>query len=133
MIEKQLSIFLENKPGVLARVCGALGARGINIRGLSVSDTVDHAVVRMVVDDSQMALHLLGEHGALVVETDVLAIKLENKPNELAKLAGKLARAKVNVEYAYGSSSDGEGTVFFRVSDTKKALRIIAPGKKRTK
>jgi hypothetical protein len=130
MIEKQLSIFLENKPGVLAEVCKTLGAHDINIRGLSVSDTVDHAVVRLVVDDPQKAIHILGEHGALVVETDVLAVKMANEPGELARLAAGLARANVNIEYAYGTSNSGLGTVFFRVSDVKKALKALSPKKK---
>jgi hypothetical protein len=130
MLEKQLSIFLENKPGVLAEACKALGDRDVNIRGMSVSDTVDHAVVRLIVDDPQTAIHVLGDHGALVVETDVLALKLEDKPGELAKLARKLARAKVNIEYAYGTSAGTEATVFFRVSDVKKALQILSPKKR---
>lgn len=125
MIEKQLSIFLENKPGVLAEVAQTLGDHGINIRGLSVSDTVDHAVVRIIVNDPQKAIHLLGEHGLLVVETDVLAVKLADQPGRLAELAGQLARAKVNIEYAYGSSDDTQATVFFRVSDAKKAVQLL--------
>ena len=127
MIEKQLSIFLENKPGVLAEVSKTLGDHGINIRGLSVSDTVDHAVVRLVVTDPQKAIHLLGEYGLLVVETEVLAIKLEDRPGGLAEFASLLARAKVNIEYAYGSSDDTQATVFFRVSDAKKAMQMLSP------
>ena len=64
---KQLALFLENKPGTLSKVCKALAAAKININAISVSDAVDHAVVRMVVSDAQTALHLLGEHGVLVV------------------------------------------------------------------
>jgi hypothetical protein len=127
MIEKQLSIFLENKPGVLAEVARTLGDQGVNLRGLSVSDTVDHAVVRIIVTDPQKAIHILGEHGLLVVETDVLAVKLADQPGKLAELATQLARNNVNIEYAYGSSDDAQATVFFRVSDVKKAVRILTP------
>lgn len=127
MIEKQLSIFLENKPGVLAKMCRTLADNDINIRGLSVSDTVDHAVVRLVVTDPHKAIHLLGEHGMLVVETDVLALGLPDKPGKLAEIAGKLARAKINIEYAYGSSDHSEGLVFVRVSDVKKAVQVLSP------
>lgn len=91
MIEKQLSLFLVNKPGVLADVCQSLSDNNINIRGLSVSDTVDHAVVRLIVDDPIKAIHLLGEHGVLVVETDVLAVDVDDQPGALAKVARKLA------------------------------------------
>ena len=127
MIEKQLSIFLENKPGVLAKVCKTLGDHDINIRGLSISDTVDHAVVRLVVTEPRKAIHLLGEHGMLVVETDVLALDLPDKPGKLAETAAKLARAKVNIEYAYGSSDHTQGLVFIRVSDVKKAVQVLSP------
>lgn len=132
MIEKQLTIFLVNKPGVLAEVCKALARHGVNLRALSVSDTVDHAVVRMVVDHVQTAIHVLGDQGALVVETDVLAIQLPNEAGALAKLAGRLAREKINIEYAYGSTGGEAATLFLRVSDTKKAARMLkARGTKR--
>lgn len=127
MIEKQLSVFLENKPGVLAEVSKTLGAHGINIRGMSISDTVDHAVVRLIVDDPQKAIHILGEHGTLVVETDVLAVKLDDNPGELAKVARKFARGRVNIEYAYGTSDGTDATLFIRVSDTKKAKQLLTP------
>ncbi len=133
MIARQLSVFLENKPGVLAAVCKALGEHDINIRGVSVSDTVDHAVVRLIVSDPHKAVHVLGEHGALVVETDVLIVKLSDHPGALAEVATKFARGKINIEYAYGSSDDTEATVFMRVSDTKKALEILTPKKKAKK
>ncbi len=80
MIERQLSVLLENKVGVMADVCKALANHGINIQAMSVSDTVDHAVLRIVVDDPRAAIHVLGERGALVVETDVLRIHLDDKP-----------------------------------------------------
>jgi len=130
MIEKQISIFLENKPGVLANVCKTLGAHDVNIRGMSISDTVDHAVVRLIVNDPRKAIHVLGEHGALVVETDVLAVKLDDKPGALAKLAAKFARGKVNIEYSYGTSDGTEATVFVRVSDVKKAVQLLTPKKR---
>lgn len=133
MIARQLSVFLENKPGVLAAVCKALGEHDINIRGVSVSDTVDHAVVRLIVSDPHKAVHVLGEHGALVVETDVLIVKLSDHPGALAEVAAKFARGKINIEYAYGSSDDTEATVFVRVSDTKKALEILTPKRKAKK
>ncbi len=130
MIAKQLSVFLENKPGVLAEVCKTLGDHDINIRGVSVSDRVDHAVVRLIVSDPHKAIHVLGEHGALVVETDVLVVKLPDQPGALGQLAAKFARAKINIEYAYGSSDDTQATVFMRVSDAKKALEILTPKRK---
>jgi hypothetical protein len=127
MIERQLSVLLENKVGVMADVCKALADHGINIRAMSISDTVDHAVLRMVVDDPRAAIHVMGERGALVVETDVLQIHLDDKPGELGKLAARLARAKVNIDYAYGTADNQRATLFLRVSDVKKALEILSP------
>ncbi len=134
MVEKQLSLFLVNKPGVLADVCQALAESEINIRGMSISDTVDHAVVRLVVSDPVKAIHILGEHGVLVVETDVLSMAVSNHPGELSKIARKLARAKVNIEYAYGTSNGDSATMFIRVSDVRKAREILTPktGRRRT-
>ena len=125
MIERQLSVFLENKPGVLAEVCKALAEKDINILGLSISDTVDYAVVRLVVSDSHTAIHVLGQGGALVVENDVLALQLANKPGAVQKVAEKLAEADINIEYAYGTSNDCGGLVFMRVSDVEGARKAL--------
>ena len=135
MIEKQLSLFLINKPGVLADVCQTLGDHKINIRGLSVSDTVDHAVVRLIVDDPIKAIHILGEHGVLVVETDVLAVEVDDQPGALARVARKFARAKVNIEYAYGTSDSGKARIFVRVSDVRKGKQALSgtPPKRKKK
>lgn len=126
-IAKQLAIFLENKPGMLARVCDALADHDISIHALSTSDTVDHTVMRMVVNDSRMALHVFEEHGTLVVEDEVLLIEGDNKPGSLANISRKLAEKKVNIEYAYCSTppSAKKGLLVLRVSDAKKALKIL--------
>ncbi|HVM62476.1 MAG TPA: ACT domain-containing protein [Verrucomicrobiae bacterium] len=126
-IVKQLALFLENKPGTLSKVCSALAAAKVNICAISVSDAVDHAVVRMVVDDFHTALHLLGEHGVLVVERDVLMLEGRNKPGELAEIAAKLARNKVNIEYAYSATpvNATTGAMILRVDNPKKAAQIL--------
>jgi len=124
---KQLALFLENKPGTLSKVCSAIAGEKINIFAISVSDAVDHAVVRMVVSDPQKALHLLGEHGVLVVERDVLMLEGNNKPGELAGIAAKLAKHKVNIEYAYSAtpSNATTGAMILRVDNPRKAARIL--------
>lgn len=126
-ITKQLALFLENRPGTLARVCEALGKAKINIYAIATSDTVDHTVVRMVVSDYRKALRLFEEHGTLVVDDDVLMIQGDNKPGSLAKLAFKLAEAKVNIEYAYCATPPDarKGLLILRVSDPKKALKVL--------
>jgi hypothetical protein len=126
-ITKQLALFIENRPGMLARVCDALSAAKINIYAISTSDTVDHIVVRMVVSDPSKALFVFEEHGSLVVEDDVLMITGDNKPGSLAKLAHKLADAKVNIEYAYCATPPDakRGLLILRVSDVKRAMKVL--------
>ena len=96
-ITKQLAIFLDNRPGTLARVCDALAEAKINIYAISTSDTVDHTVIRMVVSDYRRAQKIFEEHGTLVVEDDVVMIEGDNKSGALAKIAHKLSAAKVNI------------------------------------
>jgi hypothetical protein len=124
---KQLALFLENKPGSLSKVCHALAAAKINLYAISVSDGVDHAVVRMIVSDPNKALHLLGDHGVLVIERDVLMIEGRNKPGELADIAAKLAKHKINIEYAYSATpaNAATGAMILRVNNPKKAARVL--------
>lgn len=124
---RQLSVFLENKPGTLARVSDALAARGINIVAFSISDAVDHGVLRMVVSNPIQAAHLLGDGGMMVVESDVLALDLPNKPGALARLAEKLSKARVNIEYAYGTTggSRGKAQVIFKVDHVERARKTL--------
>jgi len=126
-ITKQLAVFLENRPGTLARVCDALAAEKINIYAISTSDTVDHIVVRMVVSDPARALYVFEVHGTLVVEDDVLMISGDNKPGSLAKLARQLADAKINIEYAYCATQPEakRGLMILRVSNAKKAMQVL--------
>ena len=124
-ITTQLALFLDNRPGTLARVCEALSTAKINIYAIATSDTVDHSVIRMVVSDWRKALLLFEEHGTLVVETEVLMIEGSNKPGSLAAVAQKLAAGKVNIEYAYCATSPEakKGLLILRVSDARRALK----------
>jgi len=126
-IVTQLSVFLANKPGTLAAVCDELANHKLNIYALTISDTVDHAVVRMVVSDTQAAIHLLEARGVLVVENKVLMIENSNHPGSLSKIATTLAKAKVNIDYAYLATRPGDkkGLLILRASDTKKALKAL--------
>ena len=126
-ITKQLAIFLDNRPGTLARVADALAAAKINIYAVTTSDTVDHSVIRLVVSDYRKAMHMFEEHGTLVVEDDVLLIDGSNKPGELARLAHRLADAKVNIEYCYSATppESKKGLMVMRVSNAPKALKVL--------
>ncbi len=126
-ITKQLAIFLDNRPGTLARLADALAEAKLNIYAISTSDTIDHTVIRLVVSDYRKALHVFESHGALVVEDDVLMIEASNRPGELARIAHRLAEAKVNIEYCYSATPSGakKGLLVLRVADPRKALRVL--------
>lgn len=126
-ITKQLAIFLDNRPGTLARVADALAEAKINIYAISTSDTVDHSVIRLIVNDYRKAMHMFEERGTLVVDDDVLMIEGDNKPGSLAKIAHKLADAKINIEYAYCATPPDakKGLLILRVGDAKKALKVL--------
>ncbi len=127
-IAKQLSVFLANTPGTLAAVCDELAREKINIFALTISDTVDHAVVRMIVSDTKRALRLFEERGTLAIENDVLMIDGDNRPGSLAAIAHKLSKARINIEYAYLATSPGSkrGLAIVRASNVKKALEILS-------
>lgn len=126
-IVEQLALFLENSPGTLAKVCDALADAKINIYALSVTDSVDHAIVRLVVSDSRRAMYMFEAHGTLVIETDVLMIENDNRPGSLSKIAKSLASKKVNIEYAYLASmpTAKRGLLIMRVDNPKRALKVL--------
>lgn len=126
-VRKQLSVFLKNEPGVLSKLASDLADHNIDILGLTVSDTVDHAVVRIIVSDPEKAVDVLESAGQLVVEADVLVVQLSNRRGALEDLSQRLARAKINIEYAYGTvgTHEKKGVLIIRVSDTKKALKVL--------
>ena len=127
-ITKQLAIFLDNRPGTLASVADALAEAKINIYAITTSDTVDHSVIRLVVSDYRKALDVFEAHGTLVVEDDVLMIEGPNKPGELAELAHRLARAKINIEYCYSATAPDarKGLLILRLSNPAKALKVLS-------
>lgn len=126
-LAKQIALFVQNKPGTLARVCDALHKAGINIVALSTGDTVDHCVLRLVVSDTTRAVSLFEAHGCVVVETDVLLVEGDNKPGTLARIADKLAAARININYAYGSTPPDakRGQLVLRVDNLRKAMNVL--------
>ena len=126
-IRKQISIFLVNRPGTLADVCEELQEKNINILALTVSDTVDHAVVRLLVDKPGEAVHRLEEKGLLVVENDVIAVDLENAPGSLADVARLLADNEINIEYAYCTATPAQqqGLIVVRTAQPHEALELL--------
>lgn len=126
-IQKQLSVFLENRPGVLARVCSILAEAGINILALAVHDTVDNAVVRFLVDHPTKALLLLEKEELYVMEQQVLVLELLNRPGELTRICQSLAEADLNISYAYCTARPDQhsGCLVIKTDNPERALEIL--------
>lgn len=124
---KQISIFLENKSGRLAKVTKVLGENGINIRALSIADTTDFGILRLIVDRPEAAYKVLKENGFAVSETEVIAVEIPDKPGGLASVMEILGEAEVNVEYLYAflEKSALEAVVLFRVENGEKAKQAL--------
>lgn len=124
---RQASVFLENKPGRLFEACRCLAEAGINIRALSIAETSDYGVLRMIVNDPDLAMRVMSEGGFTVGETGVIAVEV---PDEQEGLAGVLASpydADVNIEYAYCFvEKSGESTVVvLQVEQLEKAIKAL--------
>ena len=127
MAARVLSDVAGSAPDAIRAARQELAAAKINIHALATSDTIDHAVVRMVVSDPTKALMLLGERGVLALENDVLMIESNNEPGTLGTIAERLARAGINIEYAYLASTPRaeEGLMILRPSNVEKAERAL--------
>ncbi|MBI4456951.1 MAG: ACT domain-containing protein [Acidobacteria bacterium] len=128
-VYKQLSIFLENEPGTLARVCDALSENKINILAHNVHDSIDYSIFRCVVSDPTKAVHLLEPAGVFVLENDVLGIPVTNAPGALGTICKKLAKAKINIDYAYGSAAQKKGglaLLILKTDNMKKTREVLA-------
>jgi hypothetical protein len=124
---KQLTVFLENKPGRLAQVLSELARNKINIVALSVMDRHEAGVLRLVTEDEAQTAKLVQSLNAPFTESEVLAVELRNQPGALAHLCETLAAERVTIEYAYCSSGGRNGKVFgiFKVSNMDKAQRLL--------
>jgi hypothetical protein len=124
---KQISIFLENKPGRLAHVLSDLAREKVNITALSVMDSHEQSVLRLVTDEPARTVQRVKKLGNRFAETEVLVVELRNQPGALAHVCEVMAAEHVNIEYAYCSSGGRNGKVFgiFKVSNTDKAVRAL--------
>lgn len=124
---KQISVFLENKPGRLAKVLSALARDKVNITALTVMDSHEHSVLRLVSDDAVKTTQALRELGMRHVESEVLLVELKHQPGALAHVCETLAAEHINIDYCYVSSGGRNGKVFgiFKVSNHEKAMRVL--------
>jgi hypothetical protein len=126
----QISVFLENKSGRLAEVTQALADAGINIRALSLVETIDYGVLRLIVDNPAQAKKALSAAGFTVTETPVIAVGMPDKPGALAEIVGLLTRQSINVEYCYAfvGKSGENAVVIFRIDAVDAALKALQEG-----
>lgn len=126
----QLALLLDNRPGSLARVAESLADAGINIIAFTTVDTVDYNVIRVVVDNPKRAVAVFKDRGVSAVASEVLLVPGENRPGSLARLARRLAQARVNIEYAYFATNPGarQGLLVIRANDCKKAMKALNEG-----
>lgn len=126
-IEKQLSVFMENKPGRLNTICRILAEAEVNVYAMSVHDTVDHAIVRLLVDKPTKALVLLEEEGLYIVTQDVVVVEVANQPGIISSIAQKLFRADINIEYAYCTATKNQdlGCLVIKTRDAEQTSEIL--------
>ena len=127
---QQLTLVLENRPGILADLCAHLCDRGVNVRAMMTLESTDTGTVRIVVDKPDEAMELLSEAGVAHSTAECLAVQMPNYPGGLAEVARMLSLAGVNIDYIYGSSTSGSGTALcvFGVSDLERALTHLSRG-----
>ncbi len=128
---EQIAVFLENKSGRLAEITSIIAKEGVNIRALSVADTADFGILRLIVDDVEKAKAALKENGFTVGKTNVLAVEVSDQIGGLAKVLKSIELAGLNVEYMYAFvNKSGENAVLiFRFEDMNKAIEsLLADG-----
>jgi hypothetical protein len=123
----EVTAYLENKPGRLAKICSALAHEKVEIRALSVMDTADRSVLRFVTNDLEPTKKVMTSLGAEFEVGEVLAVETDNRPGALARILERLAEEHINIEYAYAanSSSQGKSLGIFHTSNPKRAHQIL--------
>ena len=130
MTVEQISVFVENAPGRLLAIMETLGNAGIDLRALSIADTAQFGLLRLIVNDPQRTAALLREAGYVVSITPVLAVCLEDAPGSLAKILRPLADATISIEYLYAFAARKKDSAYvvFRVADNASAIVALESG-----
>ena len=129
----QFSIFMVNKPGVLARVRGEFAKAKMNLLAMTMMDSAEHGVMRVVFETPRKAKKVLSGLNMHYSETEVLCVTLTNKAGALASVAKKLAKNHINISYAYctAGAKGGKATGILKVADVKKAMKVLQQEKKK--
>jgi hypothetical protein len=125
---KQISLFVENRPGRMAKVAKTLSDAGVNIRALTIAEAGDFGVIRMVVDDPEKGYKVLKESAFTVSMTDVLVVEMKDTPGGLYEIVNTLGQSTVNVDYAYAfvTAKAEKAMLILRVDDIAKARRVLS-------
>ncbi len=124
-LEKQLSVFVQNKVGSLGDLSIALAKANINITALSIVDDLDWGIVRLIVDEPEKAKEILHKLGLMYGEGQVVTVMLENHPGALAELADKLGKKKINIEQAFVTTAGDVSLIVLSTTDDKKANSVV--------
>jgi hypothetical protein len=124
---EQISVFLENKSGRLAEVCDVLARNGINIRALSLADTADFGILRLIVNDTEKAKMVLKEGGFTVGKNEVIAVEVPDRPGGMAGILDVLQKKGINVEYMYAfvQKSGEHAIIIFRIDEIERAIEAL--------
>jgi len=124
---KQISVFLENTTGRLCEVTQTLAKAGVNLRAISIADTADFGILRVIADKTDEAVNALSAAGFTTRQTTVAAVEIEDKPGSLASLMELFQKSGINIEYLYASleGTDGKAVVIFKLEDHEKGAEIL--------
>lgn len=125
MIIKQVSVFLENRTGHLLELVKSLGDNGINISALSIAETAEYGIARMIVDNTENAVQKLKAAGYQVNVAEVICVETPDEPGELAKALTGFAEKDINVSYMYGYAADGVARLIMKVSHPEEAIKTL--------
>ena len=124
----QISVFLENRAGQFAEITDILAKDGVDLRAISIAETADYGILRMIVDDAQKATAILMQHGYLLSMTPVLVIAVPDQPGGISPVLATLAEGNIDIEYMYSlfTHVEGKAYIVFRVSDEDKVVALLA-------
>jgi len=124
---KQISVFLENTTGRLSEVTKTLASANINLRAISIADTADFGILRVIADKNEKAIEALNAAGFTTRQTDVVAVEIDDVPGSLAKLMELFQQSQINIEYLYASleGQAGKAVVIFKLKDHEKGQKIL--------
>ena len=123
----QISVFLENRAGQLAEITGILAENQIDMRAISIAETTDYGVLRMIVDNAEKATAILMQHGYLMSMTPVLVVAVPDQPGGIAPVLAALAQGNIDIEYMYSlfTHIEGKAYIVFRVADADKFVALL--------